>query len=86
MLSPTASDTSIASPTASTATDKVTAAADEIASVVLATFSALPPKFKPRSKEWVPLSGIVLETAGPLCHSISTSRMLTFMYGVKMGG
>ncbi|KAK6502966.1 hypothetical protein TWF481_008002 [Arthrobotrys musiformis] len=35
---------------------------DRIATLALQTFSSLPPKCKPRSQEWIPLSAIVLQT------------------------
>lgn len=38
--------------------------ADKVATTVLSTFAALPQKYKPRPTEWVPLSGVVIETSG----------------------
>jgi len=46
--------------------DKMSASPDEIADCVLSAFDALPAKRKPReredgTREWIPLSGIVLQ-------------------------
>ena len=54
---------------------------DRIASAVLAAFSSLPLKSKPRtrpdnSREWVTLAGIVLEH-GTMMHPIIISGLLT---------
>lgn len=57
---------------------------DTVARTVISTFSILPPKSKPKhrleSTEWVPLSGIVLETSGGefMCAALGWGSLLYF--------
>lgn len=65
--------------------------ADAIAGCVLLTFEQLPDKRKPRprndgSREWVPLSGIVLASKGDYPTNIQ-ARLVAYAYRIaKMAG